>query len=127
MGEKITVAWNSTRQARRAIADALPLLILAQSVNLLIVDADRRPELHGGEPGADMAAHLARHGVSVTLECAPSNGRSVADTILAHAIDNSSDLIVLGVSSRARFVEVVLGGVTRTLLAEVTIPLFISH
>jgi len=68
VGRRIIVAWNASRQARRAIADALPLLVAAHWVELLLVDPERRPGQHGPEPGADMAAYLARHGVEIEVK-----------------------------------------------------------
>ncbi|WP_024921741.1 MULTISPECIES: universal stress protein [unclassified Afipia] len=68
VGKKILVGWNASREARRAVADALPLLAAADSVTLLIVDANERSNRHGEEPGADIALHLARHGAHVEVE-----------------------------------------------------------
>jgi nucleotide-binding universal stress UspA family protein len=127
VARRITVAWNASRQARRAIADALPLLVNAEIVNLLVVDPERKPGQHGEEPGADMAAYLARHDVHVEVNRVSSQGKSVAETIVSQAVEAGSDLIVFGAYSRPRFSEAVLGGVTRELLEDVSLPLFISH
>lgn len=127
LGRRIVVAWNASRQARRAVADALPLLIAAEAVDLLIVDAARKAEWHGEEPGSDMAHYLARHGVVVNLERTDSAGKPVAEVIRDHALAMGADLIVFGAYSRPRISEVVLGGVSRTLLADVPLPLFVSH
>lgn len=127
VGRRIAVAWNASRPSRRAIADALPLLTAAESTMLLIVDAERNAEAHGEEPGADMAAYLSRHGVAVELVRVASQGRSMAGAIVAQAIDWGADLLVFGGYSRPRFTEALLGGVTRTLLHDVPMPLFVSH
>ena len=127
IARRITVAWNASRQARRAVADAFPLLLAAEAVDLLIVDPERRAERYGEDPGADMAAYLSRHGVQVNLRRASSQGRPVAETIVAHALEMNSDLIVFGAYSHSRISEAVLGGVSRTLLAEVPLPLFVSY
>ncbi len=127
IGQRITVAWNASRQARRALADAIPLLVSAKEVQLLLVDPQQHAERHGEEPGADMASYLARHGVKVDLLRVSSRGGTVADAIAAQAISNQSDLIVFGAWSRPRLSEAMVGGVTRTLLAGVPLPLFISH
>ncbi|MCE4369616.1 universal stress protein [Xanthomonas hortorum] len=127
IGRRIVVAWNGSRQARRALSDALPLLVAAHWVNLLLVDPDRVPGRHGEEPGADMAAYLARHGVEVEVVRIASGERPVASALLAHAQEIGADLLVFGAYSRARLSEAVLGGVTRTLLAEPPLPLFVSH
>jgi nucleotide-binding universal stress UspA family protein len=126
IGGTAVVAWNGSREARRAIADAMPMLIQAQAVTLLVVDAEARPGRFGAEPGAAMASHLARHGVHVDVEQAHSNGRSVADIITDCARAKGASLIVIGAYSRARMVEAIFGGVTRTLLGGGPLPLLVS-
>ena len=108
-GKKILVGWNASREARRAVADALPFLVAAPSVTLLVVDSKKRADRHGEEPGADAALCLARHGARVEVERVSSRGSPVADIILSYAADHGVDLIVVGAYSRARSLEVVLG------------------
>jgi nucleotide-binding universal stress UspA family protein len=124
--EHIVVAWNASREARRAIADALPLLVSALSVTILVVDPHKNSR-HGEEPGADVALYLSRHGVKVAVERVQSNGDPVADVILGFAGRHNSDLIVVGAYSHARAAEIIFGGVTRRLLRDVAIPLLIAH
>jgi nucleotide-binding universal stress UspA family protein len=127
IGNKILVGWNASREARRAVADALPFLVAASSVTLLVVDSDARAARHGEEPGADIALYLTRHGARVDVEQVFSKGTPVADIILSHAADHGMDLIVIGAYGHARFVEVVFGGVTRTLLRQTPIPILLSR
>ena len=127
IGKKILVGWNASREARRAVADALPFLAAASSVTILVVDPDKRAARHGEAPGADIALHLARHGVRVEVERVSSRGSAVADTMLAYAADHGVDLIVIGAYSHARSVEMVFGGVTRTLLKASPIPVLMSR
>lgn len=89
----------------------------------------RRPKRarHGEEPGADIALYLTRHGARVNVEQVLSKGTPVADIILSHAADHGMDLIVIGAYSHARFVEMVFGGVTRTLLRQTPIPILLSR
>ena len=124
--EHVVVAWNASRQARRAIADALPLLVSAKSVTVLTVDPEKNSR-HGEEPGADIAHYLSRHGVKVAVEQAASNGKSVAGVILDRARQHAADLVVIGAYSHARAAQMVLGGVTRSLLREAALPLLIAH
>jgi len=123
VGHRIVVAWNASKQARRAVADALPLLARAQAVHLLMVDTPKAE----ATPGAEMAQHLSRHGVEVEIQTISSSQGGVAATIRQHVLDADADLLVLGPYSRSRVVERVLGGVTEDLLAEVPAPLFVSH
>jgi nucleotide-binding universal stress UspA family protein len=127
IGQKILVGWNASREARRAVADALPFLVAAPSVTLLVVDSNERADRHGEEPGADIALYLARHGVHVEVEQVSSRGSPVADFILSYAADHGVDLIVIGAYSHARSVEMLFGGVTRTLLKQSPIPVLMSR
>jgi nucleotide-binding universal stress UspA family protein len=127
IGRKILVGWNASREARRAVADALPFLVKAASVTLLVIDSNKRADRHGEEPGADIALYLARHGAHVEVEQASSRGSPVADLILSYAADHGIDLIVIGAYSHARSVEMVFGGVTRTLLKQAPVPVLMSR
>ncbi|MCR6732721.1 MAG: universal stress protein [Afipia sp.] len=124
--EHVVVAWNASREARRAIADALPLLVEARSVTILVVDPQKNSR-HGEEPGADVALYLSRHGAKVAVERVESNGEPVADVILGFAKRHNNDLIVVGAYSHSRTTEMIFGGVTRRLLRDATIPLLIAH
>jgi nucleotide-binding universal stress UspA family protein len=127
IGKNILVGWNASREARRAVADALPFLIAARSVTLLVVDSEKRAARHGEEPGADIALYLARHGAHVDVEQISSRGAPVADIILSHVASRGADMIVIGAYSHARSVEMVFGGVTRTLLTKATVPVLMSR
>jgi nucleotide-binding universal stress UspA family protein len=128
IGKNMLVGWNASREARRAVADALPFLVAASSVTLLVVDSSKRADRHGEEPGADIALYLARHGACVEVEQVSSHGSPVADVILSYAADHGLDLIVIGAySSHARSIEVMFGGVTRTLLKRSPIPVLMSR
>jgi nucleotide-binding universal stress UspA family protein len=124
--EHVVLAWNASREARRAITDALPLLVEAKSVTILIVDPEKNPRL-GEEPGADIAHYLSRHGVNVLVKQTSSQGRPVARTILEYAREHGADLVVIGAYSHARTTEMLVGGVTRSLLRDAAVPLLIAH
>lgn len=127
LGRHVIMAWNASRQARRALADALPLMTMAEVVDLVIVDPAHDAERHGEEPGADIANYLRHHQVPVEVRCIPSHGEPVAEVLLRESIARGADLLVFGAYSRARISEAVFGGVTRTLLDSEQVPLFISH
>lgn len=124
---QVILGWDGSREAARAAADALPFLTHAARVVVLIVDAARRPEQLGAEPGADIATHLARHGVKVEVRQVPSGGLSTGDVILSQASDEGADLLVIGGYGHSRLRERVLGGVTRHLLEHMTCPVLLSH
>lgn len=118
--------WDGSMQALRAIAGALPLLQRATDVKLALINPDELSELHGEQPGADMALYLARHGirVDVVLE---RTGSTVADALVALARDCGAGLMVAGAYGHSRYRERVLGGATRELLERVHVPLLIAH
>ena len=122
----ILFAWNASREARRAITDSLPLLQRAKSVAVVVIDPEKNGA-HGEQPGADVAHFLSRHGVTARVEQRNSNGAPVADALRSFALEDGSDLIVLGAYSHARTREIIFGGVTRSLLKDVTIPMLLAH
>lgn len=127
IGDKALVAWNGSREARRAITDAMPLLSSARSVTVLVVDPVRAPEKYGEDPGTDIATFLARHCGRVELQQVDSAGAPIADVICSRALDLAADLIVIGAYSHARSIEMILGGTTRTFLARMPLPALISR
>lgn len=127
IGKHVLVAWNASREAKRAVSDAMPLIVNAEAVTVLVMDADKKPGRHGEQPGADLALYLARHGAKVDVVQASSTDRGVAEGIMSYGANHGVDLIVLGAYSHARTREWILGGVTRELLADVQTPLLISR
>jgi nucleotide-binding universal stress UspA family protein len=126
VANRIVFAWNASREARRAISDALPLMKAAQSVTILVIDPTKNAS-YGEQPGADVAHYLCRHGVIATVEQRLSNGEAIADVIREFAIQDGSDLIVLGAYSHARTREFIFGGVSRSMLRNITVPTLIAH
>jgi nucleotide-binding universal stress UspA family protein len=127
VGERVLIAWNASRESTRAVNDALPLLRGAKQVTVLAVNPKRGIEGHGEVPAADIALHLARHGVKAEAAHTIANDISEGDALLSYAADLGVDLIVTGGYGHSRAREMVFGGVTRTLLQEMTVPMFLSH
>jgi nucleotide-binding universal stress UspA family protein len=125
--KRVLIAWNASLEARRAVTDAMPFIVNAEAVTVLVVDADKESGRHGKEPGADIALFLARHGAKVEVLQASSLDGSVAQAILSHVENHHVDLIVIGAYSHSRATQWILGGVTRTMLAQVHTPLLISR
>jgi nucleotide-binding universal stress UspA family protein len=123
--DRVMLCWDGSRTAARAIADAMPLLHRAGRVEVVIVANERgkQDEIEG----ADMGAHLARHALNVEVKRIALGGIDVADVILSHAADASSDFIVMGGYGHSRLREFVLGGVTRSILRSMTVPVLMSH
>jgi nucleotide-binding universal stress UspA family protein len=123
--DRVMVCWDGSRAATRAIADSMPLLERAGQVEVLIV-ANERGKQHEIE-GADLGAHLARHGLKVEIKRTALGDIDVADVILSHAADAGSDFIVMGGYGHSRLREFVLGGVTRSIFRSMTAPVLMSH
>lgn len=123
--DRIMVCWDGSRTAARAIADALPFLARSKATEIVTV-TDGKSQLDE-IPGADIAQHLARHRINVELKRVVSGDVDTANVILSHAADTAADLIVMGGYGHSRWREFVLGGVTRGLLASMTVPTFMSH
>jgi nucleotide-binding universal stress UspA family protein len=123
--DNVMVCWDGSRAAARAVADAMPLLAKAGRVEVVIVTNERgkQDEIEG----ADMGAHLARHGLNVDVKRTALGDIDVADVILSHAADAGSDLIVMGGYGHSRLREFVLGGVTRSIFRSMTAPVLMSH
>lgn len=127
LGKRVLVAWDAGREAARAVTDALPLLQRAEAVELCAFDPEKGRRDHGEQPGADAGLYLARHGVKVTVARQSGAGYDVGSQILSRAADVAADLIVMGAYGHARVREMVLGGVTRTMLEAMTVPVLMSH
>lgn len=120
------VGWNGGVQAMRAIAAALPLLQRADNVKLALINPDGLSEMHGEEPGADMALYLARHGVRVEVVRERTKSTEGA-ALMAVARDCGAGLMVAGAYGHSRYREWALGGVTRELLERAEVPLLVAH
>ena len=127
LGTRVLVAWNASREAARAVHDALPLLERAQRVDVVAFDPQRGRADHGEHPGADIALYLARHGVKASAAQQRGAGIDIGAQILSRAADIEADLIVMGAYGHSRLRELVLGGATRTLLESMTVPVLMSH
>jgi nucleotide-binding universal stress UspA family protein len=123
--DRVMVCWDGGRTAARAIGDAMPLLTRAKAVELVIFAGERgkQDEL----PGVDMAQHLARHKLKVTVSRMPLGDVEVADAILSHAADSAADFLVMGGYGHSRLREFILGGATRGILQAMTVPTLLSH
>jgi len=127
IGNHVLVAWNDSREAARALSDALPMLQRARQVEVAtwneaatIEDKTLRPQLDA------LHQWLMWHGVSAQMRAEPVDA-GIADAMLSHAADTGADLIVMGAYGHSRWAERVLGGATRGLLASMTVPVLMSH
>ncbi|MBB3146869.1 nucleotide-binding universal stress UspA family protein [Phyllobacterium trifolii] len=123
----VLLAWDSRVEAARAAREALDMLIKADDVHLTLVDPDASSAMNGPEPGADVGAYLARHGVKVFVDRLPSGGNPVADVLNQHAVDIAADLMVMGGYGHSRLRERVFGGVTKSMIDAPKFPILMAR
>ena len=126
VGKNILIAWDGSREAVSAITGAIPLLRRADNVTLALFNPSTQFDAHGEQPGADLALYLARHGIKIDVATQHTK-IEIGDALLSLAADLGSDLIVMGSYGHTRFREVLLGGVTKTVLKTMTVPVFMVH
>jgi len=126
-GKRVLVPWNASREAARAVKDALPLLRAAEETEVVTFEPEKVFLDDDALPDPDMGAYLARHGAKVTLANQPTSIDDVGALILSRAADNAADLIVMGAYGHSRLREMVLGGATREIFKSMTVPTLMSH
>ncbi len=126
IAESVVIGWDGGMPALRAIAGAMPVLTRAATVRLALVNPDRESGLHGGDPGADMALYLARHGVRVEVHVERTQ-TSPGEALIGIARNAGAGLLVTGAFGHSRYREIVLGGVTRVLLDRAPLPVMLAH
>ena len=124
IGRQAVVAWNASTEAAHAVTAALPLLKRAAKVTIAIFNPD--DEAHGEQPGADIALYLARHGMICEVYSAHA-GKDAGNALLSLMADREADLLVMGGYGHTRMRELLLGGVTKTMLRCMTAPVLMAH
>lgn len=127
IGRFPVVGWDGSREAARAVGDAMPFLKRAEEVKIVTVNT-QGTQLRGSSlPGTELASSLARHGVKCEASQTVAKDLSIADEILSRTADLGSDLLVMGGFGHSRIREYVLGGATRGILERMTLPVLMSH
>ena len=123
--DHVMLCWDGSRSAARAAGDAMPFFRRSKLVEVVIVGSEvaKSDEIRG----ADIASHLARHGAKVELKRINTTETDVAGIILSQAADMSTDFMIMGGYGHSRLREFILGGVTREILASMTVPVLMSH
>jgi nucleotide-binding universal stress UspA family protein len=123
--DRVLICWDGSRPAARAIADALPFLMRAKSIEIVVVTGER--DKSGELTGANMSRHLARHGVTVEINKIAAGSSGVQNAILNHTSGSGADFLVMGGYGHSRLREFILGGVTRSVLGAMPVPVLMSH
>jgi nucleotide-binding universal stress UspA family protein len=122
---RIAVAWDASRPASRAIADALPILQKAKRVDVVTVVNEK--ELPDGPSAASLAKNLATHGIDVSIETVDAAGRKVGTVFESYMQSHNINLLVMGAYGHSRLREFILGGATKSMLSRPPIPILFSH
>ncbi len=140
--ERVALAFNAKKEASRAAFDAIPLLKAASSVDLIWIDAPldesladedadtgdtQITDLSGSYIGQELEKALLRHDIKVSFKSVSSEGRSAQEALKTYIKENRIDLLVMGAYSHSRLRELVFGGVTRTILQDMTVPTLLSR
>lgn len=130
----VVISWNGGKEASRAVTAALPLLKRAGKVLIAVFDPDPETLAAGEEPGVSLATYLARHGVKAAISVRHSERHGsfkrpgdIGEALLALGAEHGADLLIMGAYGHSRFRETILGGVTRTVLQHMTIPVLMAH
>jgi nucleotide-binding universal stress UspA family protein len=128
LGTNVVVAWDGSREATRAVHDALPLLQRAEKTTIVTLNGLKGEPRGSRIPGADIALVLARHGVKAdVVELDAADGVPPGDMLLSYASRLNADLVVMGAYGHSRWQELVMGGATRSMLQSMTVPVLMSH
>ena len=121
----VAIAWDFSRTAARAVADAIPLLERAKTVRIFCVTNEK--SFKSSRASSELAAHLSRHGISVIVDEADAAGRAIGDVLAQFVEANEIDLLVMGAYGHSRFREFILGGATKSIMSRPPVPTFLSH
>jgi nucleotide-binding universal stress UspA family protein len=123
--ERIVVAWDFSREAARALSDALPLLTLSHEVRIVTVFGEKHLETTATT--ADVEHFLTRHQIKYSLNRIAFEGGNIGRFLMDYAVGVDADLLVMGAYGHSRLREFVLGGATRAMLRDPRLPVLLSH
>jgi nucleotide-binding universal stress UspA family protein len=124
--DRIVLAWNQTDEALDAARAALPLLVAADQVNVVVID----PPTHGPErsdPGGLLSQMLARHGARPEVSVLARSLPRISEVLQRHVMDQNADLLVMGAYSHSRLRQAILGGTTRDMLETCKSPVLMAR
>lgn len=125
-GRNVVIGWNQSAEAMAAVRSAMPMLILAEQVNIVVID----PPVYGAErsdPGGQLCQMLVRHGVRAEVSVLARTEPRTSDVLLRHLRDQGADLLVMGAYGHSRLREAILGGATRDMLEHAKVPVLLAH
>lgn len=123
-GKRVAVAWNGSAQAARAVSNAIPFLKAADEVLIAAVPTEKTS---ARLRGTELRAHLQWHGVDAKRREVSLNNNTVGEAILGMCAEENVDLLVTGAYTHSRMIQIILGGVTRSVIENANIPVLMSH
>ncbi|EIE53114.1 universal stress protein [Salipiger aestuarii] len=124
--KRVVIGWNESNEALRSVRAALPVLKTAESVHVVVID----PPQHGpnrSDPGGALSQFLARHGAKPEIDVLSKTMPRVSEVLRRHVQDVDAEMVVMGAYGHSRFREAILGGATRNMLEQATVPVFLAH
>jgi nucleotide-binding universal stress UspA family protein len=121
----VGVAWDFSRPAARAVADALPILQLAKTVRVVTITQEKTIDTR--RSGTELEKHLACHGIEVVLEEEDAAGRTIGQALEGYVTAREIDLLVMGAYGHSRMRDFILGGATNSIVANPPLPVLLSH
>ena len=123
--QHVMIAWDGSRVATRAVADALNFLRLAKTVTIAVVTDEKA--LPDENPGMKLAGYLDRHGIGAVVSLVHTQRRPIAQTLQDHAREIGADMMVMGAFGHSRMRDFVMGGATTGILRDLKLPVLLSH
>ena len=124
---RAVIAWDGSKKAVRAVNDAIPMLVARDHVDVLVVNPKKRSDEFGGQQGENLVDHLSRHGIKASVVVRTHPEVSVDTVILNYISDSGADLLVMGAFGHSRLLERTFGGVTQSILQQMTVPVVMSE
>jgi len=124
---RVMIAWDASVEAAKSVRDAIGIMQSAEAVEIVLIDPVPSYEGHGPEPGADLAAYLARHGLRPNVQRLPREGMEIGEVLSRAARDLDCDLIVMGGFGHSRLRQRIFGGTTATMMKSAPVPVLMAH
>ena len=124
---RVMIAWDASVEAAKSVRDAIGIMQTAEEVEIVLIDPVPTYEGHGPEPGADLAAYLARHGLHPNVHRLPREGMEIGEVLSRAARDLDCDLIVMGGFGHSRLRQRFFGGTTATMMKSAPVPVLMAH
>ncbi|MBT7568676.1 MAG: universal stress protein [Rhodospirillaceae bacterium] len=124
VGKNVVIAWNGASEAAGAVAGGMPLITGADKVTIVTVDTEKSV---GGVGGEALADYLGCHGVTAECRAIDAERAPVGEVITNFCSEIGSDLLIMGAFTHSRLIQVILGGVTRNIIANANVPVLMIH